>query len=1177
MHLKEKKMYDGKGVWFILLCLFMAGNLAAQSVNDKGKRITFQCENQVLHKALDEIEHLSGYYRMQYVMEDVSPYSVSVDLKDEMIDGAMSQLLKGTPLKFEINGRFVQIFRPDAATQKNKKNDGNTIRGHVFDENGEPLIGVTVRNKDGKDGTVTDFNGEFTYPAKGKTKVNLLFSYVGKNDVEMSATPQKDLNVVMTDNVRLMDEVVVTGYQTLSKERVTGSFDKINQDVLAARPAADLSSALQGLVAGMQATENEDGTVDFTIRGTGSLYANTSPLVVVDGFPIEGSFSSINPNDVESVTVLKDAAAASIWGARSANGVIVVTTKKGEKGKLKVDVQGFYRLGTRPDLDYIMAQADSRTAVDYELMAVKNGWSLSEFTPAPTSLVGALPLSQEYYYANKYYGMSETEMNSKLDQLRNTSNRRQLKKYLMQTQALQQYNASISGGTEKHSTYASIMYEKNDEATIKRGYERYMINFNNSYKFNSWLTGTLSGTFQQKNQETSGVTVSEFTELSPYELLLDENGNYAYNVKSFNRLVAQDLNLQNLPYSDLSYNLLQEVRNRSYKTETTHYRINAGLNAKVWRNLVFDTKFQYEKSESDVRNYDNENTYYVRQMVNYYTKYDLENDKLETQYIPSGGIIRSSKSSTESYVWRNQLSYSETFGKHDVSAVGGFEMSEYKTSSTEYPYTLGYNEKTNTSQAPLFGSGTTASTIQGSSDGNIMNQLVSTTFSDRVDRYFSYFANASYMYDNKYGASFSIRADGSNYVTDDKSLRWSPMWSTGVKWNIEKENFMQNTSSWLDRLTLRLTYGINGNSEKSTSPQTLLTTSPSAVTGTDISKITSYGNPMLRWEETYTTNVGLDFSLLKGMFSGKLEFYNRKGKYIVGTVVVPYVYGSSQQRYNNAEILNRGVELELTGQGLIKSIGLGISSTVTFAYNKNEVQKLYYPTLYCSQLCKASDPSEGFFVEGKPIGAVYSYEYAGMRDGVPYIKTADGQEWAFNNLTLHNRTLGLDKMTYSGTSISPYTFGWANQFSWNGFELYVYMTGKFGGVFRAPTSENIPLANSKYSISKYINRIIESDGTNYPALPAEGDYTCYRWDRYLPHLSCDVEDASFIRLKEISLSYRIPAQWLRKVNLAGAKVFVQARDLGLIYTANKYDYDPEWLPGTNKPSTNFTFGASLNF
>lgn len=815
------KLSEIRATIFALISIFMFSALPAiaQSATEHGKTITIKCEGKPLNTALDEVERQSGYYRIQYVMDDVAPFTVSVSLNGVTAEAAVRAMLKGTPLKFNVDGRYIHVYNPANAIGRSGKEPQKTVSGRVFDTNGEPLIGVTVKDIESGAATVTNLEGEFSLPLGSSSAAPALqFSYIGKTDMTLKANTQKRMNVIMEDDDHVLDDVVVTGYQTLSKERVTGSFDKVGQDVLANRPTSDLSSALQGVVAGMQATENEDGSVDFLIRGTSSLYASTSPLIVVDGFPIEGTFSSINPNDVESVTVLKDAAAASIWGARSANGVIVVTTKKGQKGKLKVDVQGFLKINTRQNLDYVLSQADSRTTVDYELQAIEKGWSLGDFTPSLYNLSSPMSLVHNYYYANKYYGMSDEEMSQNLDRLRNTSNRSQIKKYLMQTQALQQYNVSLSAGSDKYDTYASLMYEKNAEQTVRRGYERYMLNFNNSYRFNSWLTGTLSGTFQRKTQDNSGCTISDLASLSPYELLLNEDGSYASQINSWNTLIMDNAQLKSLPYADYSYNLLQEVRSRDYKTTTTRYRINLGLNAKIWRNLVFDTKFQYERNETDTRNYDSEETNYVRQLVNYYTSYDLSNDVLKTQYIPSGGIIRSSKSHNQNYVWRNQLSYSETFaGRHDVTALAGMEMSEYKTSSTTYPYVLGYDPDTNTSKAAFYGSQTSAACIDGYPDYyGTLSSMVKTSFSDRVDKYLSFFGNLAYVYDGRYGASFSIRSDGSNYVTEDKSLRWSPMWSVGGRWNITSEKFMESTKGWLDRLTLRATYGINGNAETNT-------------------------------------------------------------------------------------------------------------------------------------------------------------------------------------------------------------------------------------------------------------------------------------------------------------------------------------------------------------------------
>ena len=1184
LNLKRREMNRQTGSFLLLfVMIFLWGGIGYAQPNPReSRKITYQCTNQPLHKALSEVERLSGYYRIQYVMADVEPYTVTVNMKNQTISQAVAQLLKSTPLKYEVSERFVQVYNPEARP----KQDGGRgmVTGQVLDEQGEPLIGVTVREPDGKNGTVTDMDGRFSLRMTSGSG-QLLFSYIGKKEVAMHASPRRPLTVTMEDDTRLLDDVVVTGYQTLSRERVTGAFDKVDSEILSARPSADISSALQGMVAGMQATENEDGSVDFLIRGTSSLYADTAPLVVVDGFPIEGSFSSINPNDVESVTVLKDAAAASIWGARSANGVIVVTTKRAKQNsRLSVDVQTFWRIGTEPDLDYIMAQADSRTTVDYEMKALQNGWNMGEYTPGYTSIQSPLSLAMEYYYANKYRGMSEEEMNAGLERLRNTSNRDQLKKYLMQTPVLQQYNASISGGTEKFDNYVSLMYEKNDEATIKRGYERFLLNYNGTYRFNKRITASVAATWQKRKQETSGVTISDFTQLSPYEMLVNEDGSYATNIYGFNRFELEDMNTADFPYSDFSYNMLREVRGRKYITNSMNWRVQAGLNIKLFEGLNYDIKYQYERNTSDYRNMDGEETYAARRLVNFYTAYDSSTGTVGTSYLPKGAVVRTGDSENHNQVFRNQLTYNNLFGgKHDVSALAGIEMSEYVTSSTTNPTIYGYNVETNTAQAPFYGSYDTIENMVNDSWSSTLPEQ-GYTFSERTDRYLSYFLNAGYTYDDRYGASFSIRYDGANFVSDDPDLRWSPMWSVGGKWNISKESFM-NDVKWVDYLSLRATYGLNGNAERSTSPQTLISVSSSSVTHGNIARITSLGNPTLRWETTYTTNVGVDFSFFKNYLSGKIDVYNRMSKDVIGTVAIPSVYGSSSQRFNNAKISNRGFDLELSANIPVKSIGLGINSTLTFAYNKNKVEELYYPNNYCYQYMYASDPANGSFIEGRPIGAVYAYEFAGMEDGDPYVWGPDGSKVAFGDLSLHNSTYGSeDFLSYKGTTISPYTLGWANQFTWNGLSLYVFITGKFGGVFRAPTSYTPPLVgDSKTFVSKYISDYAESDGTQLPTYPKVGDTTCYRWDRYMTYLSYFVEDAAFLRLKEVSLSYQLPAKWISRLHIKQAKVFCQARDLGLIWTANKYGYDPEWLPGDGygsgsiKPAASFTLGVNLNF
>ena len=430
---------------FVALIVFCCSVGEAFAQTDT--KVTINVNNVLIRTALDQLQREAKIHFV-YDEENIdSGKRVSLSYTETPLNAVLDDFCKQTSLRYEVKRNLILIL-PSKAEKTTGKHEPFYMTGVVTDETGESIIGATIMIGGTSQGTVTDIDGRYSLQVTPGDLVS--FTFVGMTDKVIKAQVNKKMvNVQLESNATALADVVITGYQTLSKERATGSFDKVDSSVLSSRPTADLSTALQGLVAGMQATEKEDGSIDFLIRGSSSLYADKKPLLVVDGFPIQGDFSSINPNDVESVTVLKDAAAASIWGARSANGVIVVTTKKGKKDKVQVDVQAFVRIGTNPDLEYIMNQADSRTMVDYEMRAFENNWKMAAWEYAPTfsKIQNSLTLAQELYYANKYQGLSKEEMEQGLERLRNTSNRQQLKDYLMQTQLLQQYNVSISGGT----------------------------------------------------------------------------------------------------------------------------------------------------------------------------------------------------------------------------------------------------------------------------------------------------------------------------------------------------------------------------------------------------------------------------------------------------------------------------------------------------------------------------------------------------------------------------------------------------------------------------------------------------------------------------------------------------------------------------------------------------------
>lgn len=1157
---------------FYSLCIF------SQDV-----RISMKMENQPLKTILEFIEKESGYtfiYSSSHV--DVRQ-KISVSANNLELKAVLNDICNKANVNYSIENKQI-LLKPGrvVSTSQSVANESVNISGVVRDNHGEPVIGASVYLADSKTtGTITDMEGKFSLniPKNVIQSGKLIVSFVGMLPTEVLLKGKSKHDVTIVYDETMLKNVVVTGYQTLSLERTAGSFDKVDSKILASRPTSNIANALEGLVAGLKSSENPDGSLEFQIRGVGTLNSGYSPLVVVDGFPIQGSsLSYINPNDIENITILKDASAASIWGARSANGVIVVTTKKAAKtDRLKVNVQTFYRFAESPDLDNALALADARTQVDYEMMAIENNWIAWRYAPGSfvQNIQRTMSSVQELYYRNMYYGLSDEDMEAGLENLRNRGNRRQLKDLLMQRQAMQQYNISLSNSNEKSSNYLSVLYEKSDENTIKRGSDKLMVGFNNTYDVTPWLTFKFQTNLLKQTSEGSGVTINNFKNIAPYDLLLNDDGSYTSMTHEQNKLELEQMPLENFPYSDWSYNLLREIKGRDYKSRRLNYRIVGGLDFKIMDGLTFGTSLQYEAMTFKTRNYDTEDTYRARNEVNRFTPYDFVNGVVKGESgMPKGGIIARNESGNISTVFRNTINYDKSFAnKHDIAFVAGFEMTQLKVQRTNYPLQYGYqDERGYSTQLNQY-------VLKDYLNKQVM-LMSNTTAIEETNRYMSYFGNLGYTYDQRYNLSLSMRMDGANFISDRPSLRWDPMWSVGAKWNIRSESFMKEVKA-VDQLMLRATYGLNGNPSFSMSPMTLLTNGMDYELNLPLSQVVTFGNPNIRWEKTYTTNIGLDFGLFN-VLSGKIEFYNRESKDVENDVRLANVTGTDYSRLNSAEVLNRGVELTLGGNIRIPSIDFNIMSTVTYAYNKNKILKNSFPET--SVAAMVGDRSI-LYMKDKPMGALYSFVYDGTEvddngNDVPYVLGVDGERHPMNNNSLYSNPDGREFLKYNGTTVQPHTFGWSNQFQYKGFSLNIFLTGEFGGVFRAPTLGSVPIISvGNLKLSKFISHYYESDGSNRPAMPSKTTSIGYfqNWGSYTSNLDYYAEDASYIRLKEISLNYSVPKKIISKIKLDHLSVFAQVRDLGLIYTANRDGYDPQWLPGTVKPSTTYTFGAKFSF
>lgn len=964
-----------------------------------------------------------------------------------------------------------------------------------------------------------------------------------------------------SDNV--LADVLVTGYQVISRERATASYDILGQKVLD-KPSVSVADRLVGTVAGMTTDIDANGNIALKVRGQGTLIANANPQLVVDGFPVEGGLSGLNPNDVESVSVLKDAAAASIWGARASNGVIVVTTKKSKTKGLKVELSTSLKVGSNTDLGYLRNQASSAEAIEYEKSifgkygntVINNGTNWNNFRTQQNWYV----TSAGILYNRMMNGqMTEAEMNTALSRLAAQDNSQQIKDNLLRRPVYEQYNLSLSGSNDRMNNYVSMLYSNDVSRFQGTGTKNFQFNHRGTGKVFSWLDVNLAAMVNYADEKYSGVSAADIRQVAPYDMLVNADGTRADlgHYKHYTPLIEAVVPDGLFPYP-WSYNPITEMENRDLRAKTLSTRLQAGLTFKILQGLTFDTKIQYERIKRDNRELYGEETHYVRNLVNITSTWNRADNKL-SQNLPSGSILEESARAQENYSFRNQLNYSALFADvHDLSFVGGVEISQFKTNATVFAPSYGYDDDHLT--VGLLPNGTS-----GLKNwlGNNLTLNYNNSYAYYLNRYFSAFANVGYSYDNRYTVSASIRTDAANFIADDPSYRYSPFWSVGTSWNMHNEAFMKDVED-IDMLRPRITFGSNGNSDSSTSTMPLISINGyDQYSGELLASIASKGNPTLRWEKTYTTNVGVDFSFWKRRLYGKIDFYSKQGQDILGSVTIPMVQGSRLEVFNNAEISNKGIEIVL-GTEMDLYEGLHWNGTLTFAYNKSKVKSLYNNSLaYYTMVQGASN----FHVEGYALNPLFSYSYAGVKnigsESKPLMKPAvnlvDGEVMPFGGSTTVE---GRDFLVYQGTTVAPYNIGMLHTFSYQNIDLSLTLTGKFGHKFRR-TGFNYA------GRGEIPNAQIGDLGNDaYAPMPLQENDNLTDWSmsRYMDYLTAN---ANNVRLQEVTLSYSVPGSILKRAGLDRLTLYVQGNNL---LTIKACDEDPEYTYGHLRLQPSWTFG-----
>ncbi len=1070
----------------------------------------------------------------------------------------------------------------------NKSAQDMKVSGTVTGRDKQPIAGVTIWLKGTRKGVIT--NGVGKYSISGKTGDTLVFSFLGYKKQHIAIANNPVIDVVLLENINSLEEVTLisTGYQKISKERSTGSVSIITSKELEKVPVSNIMHKLEGQVAGLQVDILEsdntfvysnlfgDGegrtSYNFRIRGQSTYQGNEMPLIIVDGAPTELDIRTLNPNDIEKVTFLKDAASASIYGARAANGVIVIDTKKGKTGKTKVSYSQSYSFSGKPSLSSLPLMNASQV-LDLEQELIDSGLVTDPSTALYLSLSTPISDGMETMFEFTRGNITKAERDARLNALKSRNNYSQVEDYLLQASESNTYDLSLSGGVNDYSYYTSASFSK--EKTQAKGNEgkRLTLTFNQDFKLFNYakLNTSIKGSFFNYEQNALGLSPlnASLNTFLPYNEIVDETGTSVASYRAFYSGQVKDF--ETAGYLPWTYNYMDELDNKDNTINQQNYSANINVTLPLVTGLNAVGTYFIEQSYLDNKNMYNEDTYYTRNTINQATYLDLTTGEL-TQAIPEGGIYQNNKYIKTSYTGRGQLNFNKRIRDiHAIDAMAGIELRQTKDvqeSGTLY----GYNSKTQSSvDLPSTNYISVYGYSQTLSYGNARKH--------QRRRFLSYYGNAAYTYNDKYTISGSVRLDDYNNFGVDKKYRRIPLWSTGAKWNISKETFLADVD-FVNSLSLRTSYGFNGNISLTTYPFTNISVASTDynLSGLPYAFITSSANPALRWEKTGILNLGLDFSLFKYRLNGSIEYYRKNSKDLIQDFPVSEFYGldNNSLTRNTATLKGSGIDLNLTGI-IIKKKDFDISSTFVMSYNTNEVTDSRYES-YANYLNGTGSTPP---IVGYGLNSIFAFRSAGLDNtGATQVYDKDG-----NIVDAYTALTDIKDMKYMGTSTPSYYGSLSTTISYKKWSLYALATYKLGYKLFKPTFDSYVTrwgTFSQYSLNTEIdNRWREAGDEAVTSVPGvQGMSAGYSYSRY--RLSDNrVIAGDHIRFREVALSYDL-SDVLSNTFIQNMSLSFTARNLGIIWRKNNDDVDPDFLPYTGSqiklpPTAIYSLGLSVNF
>ena len=988
------------------------------------------------------------------------------------------------------------------------------ISGTVISD-GEPLPGVSVQIKGETTGTITDMDGKYSISAP--SDAILVYRFVGLKTVEQSVNGRNMINVTLESDSKELDEVMVVAYATAKKYSFTGAASTMKAGEIEKLQTSSVSRVLEGTVSGVQASpaSGQPGTdAEIRIRGIGSINASSAPLYVVDGVPFDGSVNSINPDDIASMTVLKDAASAALYGSRGANGVIIITTKQGQTdSKTTVNVKASFGGSNRAVRDYDRIGTNDYFQLYWEALRNQYAKDTENYTPATAAAQASKDL------VTKLMGAGPNPYGTNYPQPVGTDGKlvdgaRPLWDFdwsdAMEQQALRtELNLNVSGGGQKNQYFFSAGYLNDKGIALESGYQRFNLRSNITSEMTSWLKGGVNMSFAHSMQNypvssdtktsnviNAGRTMPGFYPI--YEvnadgsLKTDANGELIPDFGSYRP--SGSTSNWNLPATlplDKSERMKDEFSGRTF------------LEVTFIPGLKFKTSFNFD-------------------LINY-NSLDFTNSLIGPSVTTGGGSSRVN-TRTFSWTWNNIVTYDKTIGEHHFNILAGQEAYSYR-----YDELSASRTKMALPDMPELVVG---SQLTGGSGYRIDYALA------------GYFTQLLYDYQSKYFFSASYRRDGSSRFAPE--TRWGNFWSLGASWRIDRENFMISTSDWLSALTLKASYGAQGNDNLGTYYASKGLYAIVSNLGENALVSDRIATPKLKWETNLNFNVGIDFSLWNNRVSGSFDFFQRRSKDLLYSRPVAPSLGYKSVDENVGALKNTGIELSLNGtlintQDFIWKLGLNLT------HYKNEVTELPLKDMPPSGVNKLA--------VGRSVYDFYTKEWAGVdpENGNPlwYMDILDKDD---NVVGRGTTSVYKDATDYfvNKSSLPKIYGGFNTSFSYKGVELSAIFAYSVGGYIMNRDITMI-LHNGSSAGRAWSKEILnrwtpENRYTDVPALAT----TTNNWTSYSTRF---LQNNSYMRLKNLTLSYTLPKQLVSKAALSNVQVFVQSDNLFTIH--RNQGLDPE--------------------